>query len=219
MVLATPLSTLAPTQLRALDVREKSRQLLSNCLQAAIQQAKADATAASAAAASSDHSAAAAASPAASVPLADPADVAEQIELELLQLAGGVTDSAYRQKLRDLVFNFKSNSPLCLRLLRGELSPSDVVRLNFKDLAAPAVAAERERIQQENFDATLFRPAERIETKDYRCPVCASQHCSTLIIREERDISKADTWGSKQGAGSVIEIRCEDCNHLWTKEE
>jgi len=211
--LATPLSSL-PQPPRTVDVREKSRSMLRDCLQAAMKHADA-----APAASATDAATSSAAAPAVASSFADPSDVSAAIELQLLEANGGSPDVGYRQKLRDLVFNMHSNGPLCLRLLRGDLSPSDVVRLDFKELAAADVAAERERIKEDNFNETLFRPAERIDTEDYRCPTCGSQHCSTLVIREERDISKADTWGSKQGAGSVTEIRCEDCKYVWTKEE
>jgi len=175
-------------------------------------------TAEPAAAAASSSSGAAAAA-AASAPVADPTRLADRIESHLFAASGCVVDVSYRRKLRDLVFNMKGNAPLCLRLLRGDLHADEFVRLDYHSLASASVAAERDRLRQENFDATVYRPPTRVDTADYKCASCGSNRCSTAVIREERDISKADTWGSKQGAGSVIEIRCEDCKTLWTKEE
>lgn len=179
------------------------------------------ASAAEPAAAASSSSASAASAPdaAASAPVADPTRLADRIESHLFGASGCVVDVSYRRKLRDLVFNMKGNAPLCMRLLRGDLQADELVRLDYHSLASASVAAERDRLRQENFDATVYRPPTRVDTGDYKCASCGSNRCSTIVIREERDISKADTWGSKQGAGSVIEIRCEECKTLWTKEE
>ena len=170
-------------------------------------------------AAAAASSAGAAAAAAVSAPVADPTRLADRIESHLFGASGCVADVSYRRKLRDLVFNMKGNAPLCMRLLRGDLQADEFVRLDYHSLASASVAAERDRLRQENFDATVYRPPTRVDTADYKCASCGSNRCSTIVIREERDISKADTWGSKQGAGSVIEIRCEDCKTLWTKEE
>ena len=230
--LANPLSSLITppqTPTAPLDPRDKSRNMIRDALIAAQQQSESSITAAAgdssvsaaepAAAASSFSGAAATAAAAASAPVADPTRLADRIESHLFGASGCVVDVSYGRKLRDLVFNMKGNAPLCMRLLRGDLQADEFVRLDYHSLASASVAAERDRLRQENFDASVYRPPTRVDTADYKCASCGSNRCSTIVIREERDISKADTWGSKQGAGSVIEIRCEDCKTLWTKEE
>ena len=232
--LGTPLSELVPQPstpvaqpAAPIDVREKSKQMLNDVLTKAQNQTVAEEAAASekpndeappaAAAAGSSSVASSAALP---LPPAAILHLADQIEGYLFVASGRVADSSYRLKLRDLMFNLRGNTPLCMRVLRGTLSPGELVQLDYQSLASSAVAQEREALRVANFEASVYRPAARIDAQGvYRCESCGSEQCSTLVIREERDISKADTWGSKQGAGSVIEIRCEQCKHVWTKEE
>jgi hypothetical protein len=210
-VLDTPLSSLVssrPLVVTSMDLRSKSRLMLSDCLKAAKAASSADAETKPAALRDA-------------LTDASPDEIAAQIEEQVLKVSGGSVGAIYRHKLRDLVFNLRAagNAPLRISLLRGHMSAVELVQRDFKQLATPDVAADREQLRQENFDSTIYRPPIRIETSEYKCPQCGSNQCSTMVIREERDISKADTWGSKQGAGSVVDVRCEQCKHSWTKEE
>ena len=145
--------------------------------------------------------------------------LAVEIESMMLLVCGSQLGTAYRQRLRSLLFNMRRNPTLTHRLLRGTLTAYQLSQLSEEELADPQTQAEREALKAENLSAAMSRTAQRMETHDFKCPQCGSNQCSTRVIREERDISKADTWGSKQGAGSVIDILCQQCKHTWTKEE
>lgn len=146
-------------------------------------------------------------------------NLAVEIESLMLVASSSQLGTVYRQRIRSLLFNMRRNPSLTHRLLRGTLTAYQLSRLSEEGLASPETQAERESTKAENLTAAIARAAQRTDTRDYKCHACGGNDCSTRIIREERDISKADTWGSKQGAGSVIDIQCNQCKHAWTKEE
>jgi len=149
------------------------------------------------------------------------AELAISIENELFVGSDESLTGHYRQRLRDLAFNLRTNPTLATRLCSSSptLTPTQLIAMDNEQLASADVAAAREAARAESMAESVYRPPQRFETDQYLCPACHSQRCSTLLVREERDISKADIWGTKQGAGSVIEIRCEECKHTWMKEE
>ena len=196
---STPSSTSTPAS--ASDVRQKSRDLIQQSIESSIEQLKQSTNEAERLPSSF-----------------------ETNPFQLSALASAIESALfahpnYRQHVRSLIFNLRRNLTLTSRLLNGSLQPRELSSLSDSDLASPATQAEREAIRAENLASSISKSAQRMETRDYLCPVCHSDQCSTRVIREERDISKADTWGSKQGAGSVIDIQCEACKHSWTKEE
>jgi hypothetical protein len=145
--------------------------------------------------------------------------LATSIESSLLHAAAGELGVAYRQRVRSILFNLRQNASLTHRLVRGDLTPYGLSLMSDKELAPPETQAERSSSRAASLSASIAKSASRLPTREYRCRLCGSDSCSTRVLREDRGAAKADTWGSKQGAGSVIDIRCDQCQHTWTKEE
>lgn len=80
------------------------------------------------------------------VSLDKPAQLARRTEKELFALFQGV-DSKYKNKYRSLTFNLKDakNKVLFKRVLKGEVSPADLVRMTAEELASKELAAWRQR--------------------------------------------------------------------------
>ncbi|XP_076020173.1 PHD finger protein 3 [Genypterus blacodes] len=73
-------------------------------------------------------------------------EVAKKTERELFHLYKD-TDNKYKNKYRSLMFNLKDtkNNVLCKRVLKGEISPANLVRMSPEELASKELAAWRQR--------------------------------------------------------------------------
>lgn len=200
----------------SVDVRQKTRDMIESAMREALSNASSE-TADESDASSSAHTQVK--DEFASLPCDHLSSLATSIESALLFSCSRVVGAPYRHRARSLVFNLRRNSLLALRLVRGTLTPYALSQLSEDQLATASTRAEREANRAADIAASIAKSAARIPSRDYRCPACGGVECSTRILREERDIPKADTWGSKQGAGSVIEIYCDTCQNTWTKEE
>ncbi|XP_026100712.1 LOW QUALITY PROTEIN: PHD finger protein 3-like [Carassius auratus] len=80
------------------------------------------------------------------ISLDKPAELARRTEKELFALFQSV-DSKYKNKYRSLTFNLKDskNNVLFKRVLKGEVSPADLVRMTAEELASKELAAWRQR--------------------------------------------------------------------------
>ncbi|THG11886.1 hypothetical protein TEA_012550 [Camellia sinensis var. sinensis] len=80
----------------------------------------------------------------------------------------------YNQKIRQLVFNLKSNSLLARRLLNGELEPSKILNMSPNKLKEGLTAEEIANKEPEE--------SERMQMTDTRCKRCSEKKASTLTI-------------------------------------
>ncbi|CAJ1067491.1 PHD finger protein 3 isoform X1 [Xyrichtys novacula] len=73
-------------------------------------------------------------------------EVAKKIERELFHLNKD-TDNKYKNKYRSLMFNLKDtkNNVLFKRVLKGEISPDNLIRMSPEELASKELAAWRQR--------------------------------------------------------------------------
>ena len=58
-----------------------------------------------------------------------------------------------------------------------------------------------------------------VATDEYVCSSCHSNKTKYRHLSSRRDVTKAETWGSKDGPQNVIKIACQVCGHEWTQED
>ncbi|XP_039507727.1 PHD finger protein 3 [Pimephales promelas] len=115
-----------------------------------------------------------------------PAELARRTEKELFALFQGV-DSKYKNKYRSLTFNLKDakNNVLFKRVLKGEVSPADLVRMTAEELASKELAAWRQRENRHTIEMI-----EKEQREVERRPITKITHKGEIEI-ENQEPAKA----------------------------
>ncbi|XP_020216482.1 uncharacterized protein LOC109800163 [Cajanus cajan] len=100
----------------------------------------------------------------------------------------------YNQKLRQLVFNLKSNAILARRLLNGELEPSTILNMTPNELKEGLTAEETCKKEPDE--------SQKMQMTGARCRRCTE--CKVGL----RDIIHA-------GHGDRYQLECIACGHSW----
>ncbi|CAL5442519.1 uncharacterized protein LOC114321858 [Camellia sinensis] len=100
----------------------------------------------------------------------------------------------YNQKMRQLVFNLKSNSLLARRLLNGELEPSKILNMSPNEL--------KEGLTAEEIASKEPEESERMQMTDARCKRCSEKKVGLI------DIIQA-------GLGDRYQLECIACGNTW----
>uniref|UniRef100_A0A8C1UV76 PHD finger protein 3 n=1 Tax=Cyprinus carpio TaxID=7962 RepID=A0A8C1UV76_CYPCA len=120
------------------------------------------------------------------ISLDKPAELARRTEKELFALFQGV-DSKYKNKYRSLTFNLKDakNNVLFKRVLKGEVSPADLVRMTAEELASKELAAWRRRENRHTIEMI-----EKEQREAERRPITKITHKGEIEI-ENQEPAKA----------------------------
>ncbi|XP_051503284.1 PHD finger protein 3-like isoform X1 [Myxocyprinus asiaticus] len=120
------------------------------------------------------------------ISLDKPAELARKMEKELFALFQGV-DSKYKNKYRSLTFNLRDakNNVLYKRVLKGEVSPADLVRMTAEELASKELAAWRQRENRHTIEMI-----EKGEREAERRPITKITHKGEIEI-ENQEPTKA----------------------------
>ncbi|KAL1262659.1 hypothetical protein QQF64_005398 [Cirrhinus molitorella] len=120
------------------------------------------------------------------ISLDKPAELARKTEKELFALFQGV-DSKYKNKYRSLTFNLKDakNNVLFKRVLKGEVSPADLVRMTAEELASKELAAWRQRENRHTIEMI-----EKEQREVERRPITKITHKGEIEI-ENQEPAKA----------------------------
>ena len=145
--------------------------------------------------------------------------LASDIEQELFELHQSSPSKAYRQQSRDLVYALVHNAQLAPDLLTLRLLPAQLVALPKEQLASHARASVRLQEKAEMTRDLVLGQAEGARSDEWLCQACGSRQTETFVLKEGRDLRKAEVWG---GGGddvqSVILVRCLQCKREWKKE-
>ncbi|XP_067378953.1 PHD finger protein 3 isoform X2 [Channa argus] len=165
-------------------------------------------------------------------------EVAKKTERELFHLYKD-TDNKYKNKYRSLMFNLKDtkNNVLFKRVLKGEISPGNLIRLSPEELASKELAAWRQRenrhtiemIEKEQREAER-RPITKITHKgeieiESQEPVKATEPVEleppprvTEVSAEppktpekKAESNKAETDTTKQHKSHLFDLHCKIC--------
>ncbi|XP_067278586.1 PHD finger protein 3 isoform X2 [Pseudorasbora parva] len=132
-----------------------------------------------------------------------PAELARRIEKELFALFQGV-DSKYKNKYRSLTFNLRDakNNVLFKRVLKGEVSPADLVRMTAEELASKELAAWRQRENRHTIEMI-----EKEQREVERRPITKITHKGEIEI-ENQEPAKApeDTEAEPEPVPKAVEV-------------
>ncbi|KAM4607760.1 PHD finger protein 3 isoform 2-T2 [Polymixia lowei] len=118
------------------------------------------------------------------VTLEKASDVAKKTERELFHLYKD-TDSKYKSKYRSLMFNLKDtkNNVLFKRVLKGEISPGNLIRMSPEELASKELAAWRQRENRHTIEMI-----EKEQREVERRPITKITHKGEIEIESEEPV-------------------------------
>ncbi|KAG7230165.1 hypothetical protein INR49_009885 [Caranx melampygus] len=128
-------------------------------------------------------------------------EVAKKTERELFHLYKD-TDNKYKNKYRSLMFNLKDtkNNVLFKRVLKGEISPSNLIRMSPEELASKELAAWRQR---ENRHAIEMIEKEQREAE--RRPITKITHKAGFSSKCDRSLSRTSKNPEKKTESTKTE--------------
>ncbi|XP_060942963.1 PHD finger protein 3 isoform X2 [Limanda limanda] len=108
-------------------------------------------------------------------------EVAKKTERELFHLYKD-TDNKYKNKYRSLMFNLKDtkNNVLFKRVLKGEISPSNLIRMSPEELASKELAAWRQRENRHTIEMI-----EKDQREAERRPITKITHKGEIEIESQ----------------------------------
>ncbi|KAM9345344.1 uncharacterized protein phf3 [Symphorus nematophorus] len=111
-------------------------------------------------------------------------EVAKKTERELFHLYKD-TDSKYKNKYRSLMFNLKDtkNNVLFKRVLKGEISPGNLIRMSPEELASKELAAWRQRENRHTIEMI-----EKEQREVERRPITKITHKGEIEIESQEPV-------------------------------
>uniref|UniRef100_A0A3Q4MS28 TFIIS central domain-containing protein n=1 Tax=Neolamprologus brichardi TaxID=32507 RepID=A0A3Q4MS28_NEOBR len=124
-------------------------------------------------------------------------ELAKKIERELFHLYKD-TDNKYKNKYRSLMFNLKDtkNNILCKRVLKGEISPANLIRMSPEELASKELAAWRQRENRHTIEMI-----EKEQREAERRPITKITHKGEIEIESQEPVK----------APEPVEVRVSLC--------
>ncbi|KAF7667061.1 hypothetical protein LDENG_00080120 [Lucifuga dentata] len=141
-------------------------------------------------------------------------EVAKKTELELFHLYKS-TDNKYKNKYRSLMFNLKDtkNNVLFKRVLKGEISPGNLIRMSPEELASKELAAWRQRENRHTIEMI-----EKEQREAERRPITKITHKGEIEI-ESQEPAKAPETTELELSPKVTEVSAEPPQAPETKAE
>ncbi|XP_034753239.1 PHD finger protein 3 isoform X1 [Etheostoma cragini] len=131
-------------------------------------------------------------------------EVAKKTERELFHLYKD-TDNKYKNKYRSLMFNLKDtkNNVLFRRVLRGEISPGNLIRMSPEELASKELAAWRQRENRHTIEMI-----EKEQREAERRPITKITHKGEIEIESQEPV-KAPAPAELESPPKAIEVSAE----------
>ncbi|XP_027133376.1 PHD finger protein 3 isoform X2 [Larimichthys crocea] len=131
-------------------------------------------------------------------------EVAKKTERELFHLYKD-TDNKYKNKYRSLMFNLKDtkNNVLFKRVLKGEISPSNLIRMSPEELASKELAAWRQRENRHTIEMI-----EKEQREAERRPITKITHKGEIEIESQEPV-KAPEPVELEPPPKVTEVSAE----------
>ncbi|KAM9726568.1 uncharacterized protein phf3 [Menidia menidia] len=131
-------------------------------------------------------------------------ELAKKTERELFHLYKD-TDNKYKNKYRSLMFNLKDtkNNVLFKRVLNGEISPSNLIRMSPEELASKELAAWRQRENRHTIEMI-----EKEQREVERRPITKITHKGEIEI-ESQEPAKAPEPTEPESPPKVTELLAE----------
>lgn len=131
-------------------------------------------------------------------------EVAKKTEKELFHLYKD-TDNKYKNKYRSLMFNLKDtkNNVLFKRVLKGEISPGNLIRMSPEELASKELAAWRQRENRHTIEMI-----EKEQREAERRPITKITHKGEIEIESQEPV-KAPEPAESKSPPHVTEVSAE----------
>uniref|UniRef100_A0A672IHT5 PHD finger protein 3 n=1 Tax=Salarias fasciatus TaxID=181472 RepID=A0A672IHT5_SALFA len=115
-------------------------------------------------------------------------EVAKKTEKELFHLYKD-TDNKYKNKYRSLMFNLKDtkNNVLFKRVLKGEISPANLIRMSPEELASKELAAWRQRENRHTIEMI-----EKEQREVERRPITKITHKGEIEIESQEPVKTSE---------------------------
>ncbi|XP_028279084.1 PHD finger protein 3 [Parambassis ranga] len=132
-------------------------------------------------------------------------DVAKKTERELFHLYKD-TDSKYKNKYRSLMFNLKDtkNNILFKRVLKGEISPGNLIRMSPEELASKELAAWRQRENRHTIEMI-----EKEQREAERRPITKITHKGEIEIESQEPVKAPEPVELLEPSPKVSEVSVE----------
>ena len=144
--------------------------------------------------------------------------LASDIEQELFEHHQSAPSTAYRQHSRDLIFALVNNPRLAPGLLSLGLSPASLVSMQPLQLANHSLAVARAKEKAEMTRDLVLGQAEGVRSDEWLCEGCGGRATETFVLKEGRDLRKAEVWGGGGEDVKILLVRCLNCRREWKKE-
>lgn len=141
-------------------------------------------------------------------------EVAKKTERELFHLYKD-TDNKYKNKYRSLMFNLKDtkNFVLFKRVLKGDISPSNLIRMSPEELASKELAAWRQRENRHTIEMI-----EKEQREAERRPITKITHKGEIEIESQEPV-KAPEPAELEPPANVTEVSAEPPDNPEKKAE
>ncbi|CAK6951633.1 PHD finger protein 3 [Scomber scombrus] len=141
-------------------------------------------------------------------------EVAKKTERELFHLYKD-TENKYKNKYRSLMFNLKDtkNNVLFKRVLKGEISPANLIRMSPEELASKELAAWRQRENRHTIEMI-----EKEQREAERRPITKITHKGEIEIESQEPV-KAPEPIELESAPKATEVSAEPPKTPEMKEE
>ncbi|KAJ5464227.1 hypothetical protein N7475_007362 [Penicillium sp. IBT 31633x] len=128
------------------------------------------------------------------------------VELAAYKHLGPETKSEYREKIRSLFMNLKnkSNPKLSVRVIEGEITGEQLVRMTSDELRSAEQRAADARIQKENMDKAMVAQQERSISKSLQCGKCG-----------QRQVTYTEAQTRAADEPMTLFCTCLACNNSW----
>ncbi|GIL67688.1 hypothetical protein Vafri_21025 [Volvox africanus] len=110
------------------------------------------------------------------------------------------------------------NVELRQRVLKGAVSPKQLVSMDSRELATQQQREEYTRLQERETRRVTLAGHGSSATSEYQCERCRGRSCDYLDSGR-RDIGKCETWGSKDCQGASRLVICLGCGHRWEVDD
>ena len=144
-----------------------------------------------------------------------PAHIAAALESAISRAHGAATIE-YRHRARGVahILGDPRNSGLRAQLTAGDLAPSLLATMPLEDFASAEERAERLALAEPpRVDDGEWLPA------GLRCDTCFSESETEYQNRaQQRDIRKAEVWGSGDAGTTSVLVRCKHCGAEWMRD-
>jgi transcription elongation factor S-II len=128
------------------------------------------------------------------------------VETAAYKHLGPETKEEYRTKIRSLFQNLKnkSNPKLRVRVLEGEITPEEFVRMSHDELRSVEQREADAKIQKENMDKAMVAKAERSISKTLQCGKCG-----------KREVTYTEAQTRAADEPMTLFCTCTNCGKSW----